>query len=188
MHEKDLRFHPSADYSKHLARGQGPPRGNLPAELALAEKKQEAEALAEVLESEWFGRAWVFQEIVLPPLSKLIIPEFDYRSTSSVNIKVSLQHLLDLSNRAHTRNIDRGKQHLQTLCEMYDRWERQHEQTKCTPPIERMLSRLSPYAKTLYPFDRLYAFFGLYIEDFTLSLLYRINLEQALTETARSII
>jgi hypothetical protein len=193
---RDHGLQPPAAYM-HRANAPGPPP-TMHMQLSKAAQQQTADGLAEVLDSEWFGRAWIFQEIILPPSSRLIIPNIPAiqlprnvprPSDDGINVNVSLERLLDLSNRRQMANFASKNPHNdQILCEMYDRWEQHHDTSSTAPPIEQMLSRLTPHAKTSYELDRLYAFFGLNQDGFDLSPQYGISFEQALITTARSII
>jgi hypothetical protein len=160
-------------------------------DMAMSERVQRADALAEVLDSEYFSRAWVFQEIVLPPKSKLIIPEFDVRARKSTNVDISLKDFID---HLRASPFPRSARHPITKADtrminlMYTRWEQQHTTSAPVPPIEHMLSSLTPHAKTSFKLDRLYAFFGLHGEDFDLSPKYGISFKLALIATAKAII
>jgi hypothetical protein len=191
--KRDLRIRPVEPVKTRMSNLAGSRRlpYDMVMDMAMSERVQRADALAEVLDSEYFSRAWVFQEIVLPPKSKLIIPEFDVRARKSTNVDISLKDFID---HLRASPFPRSARHPITKADtrminlMYTRWEQQHTTSAPVPPIEHMLSSLTPHAKTSFKLDRLYAFFGLHGEDFDLSPKYGISFKLALIATAKAII
>ena len=139
-----------------------------------------------VLQSEWFQRAWVFQEIVLPPSAMFI------QATISTPHQVrtfSLPELHAKVNREPT-GPDAADPVIETISDMYRRSSEQRRKNNDAHwPIEETLSRLAPRAKTAEELDRLYAFFGLnFNNNINLKPSYDSSLEEAMIDTAIAII
>jgi hypothetical protein len=141
----------------------------------------------EILQSPWFQRAWVFQEVVLPPSALFIIA-----TISTLPNQVYTMSLSDLHTMVNRRpvGIDAGDAIVNTIHIMYGRYNEQHSSHgHAHSPIEQTLSRLAPHAKTSDELDRLYAFFGLNSDaGINLTPSYDSSLEVAMMETATSII
>jgi hypothetical protein len=143
--------------------------------------------LHEMLQSQWFERAWVFQEIVLPTSALFIVA-----TASTLPDQVFLMSLPELNAM-----IDRESMGLyiedavsDTIRIMYGRWFERHGTHGYDPsPIEQTLSLLAPRAKTSEDLDQLYAFFGLNLDTrINLTPSYDSSLELAMIDTATSII
>jgi hypothetical protein len=144
--------------------------------------------------SPWFSRAWVFQEVVLPPQSKFILS--GRKATSPMRISVSLPTIYILCEAAW-KLMAEDSQAAETprfgvLREMYDRWAERHrprDEKHFDTPLEQILSGLSPRAKTSVDLDRLYAFFGLNRRpQIELNPIYGISFTDALIITTCAII
>jgi hypothetical protein len=140
-----------------------------------------------ILQSQWFQRAWVFQEIVLPPSALFIL---------ATALTLPDQALLMTLPELHAM-IDRESRGIyiedtvsDTIRIMYARWDERHGTHAYTPsPIEQTLSLLAPRAKTSEELDQLYAFFGLNLDTrINLTPSYDSPLETAMIDTATSII
>jgi hypothetical protein len=153
----------------------------------LGKEHMERVTLAALMDHEWFGRAWIFQEIVLAPQSRFLVRLEDKHSKSRDDEPTSLERLHSLLVNRPITNAAENRQ-LETVHEMLNQWQWEHEQFNPAHPIERTLSRLSPHAKTSNDLDRLYAFFGLHMGVYLLSPEYEVPFSHALFSTAKSII
>jgi hypothetical protein len=153
----------------------------------LGEQFTRGVTLPALMDSEWFGRAWVFQEIVLAPQSRFLVRLANQRSKSREDKPLSLDDLYDILTNLPANNVI-VERYLAIVREMYNQWQWEHEAFNPAHPIERTLSRLAPRTRTSNILDRLYAFFGLHMGDFLLSPSYEMSFEQALVSTAKTII
>ncbi|OAG04395.1 HET-domain-containing protein [Paraphaeosphaeria sporulosa] len=137
----------------------------------------------ELLQSTWYQRAWVFQEVVLPPSAMFILA-----TTSTLPDQARMISLADL--HAKVEGINEPNTAVDNICIMYARYIEQRRHTSHNySPIEQTLSHLAPRAKTSEQLDRLYAFFGLNHDSFiNLTPSYDSTLEVAMIDTATAII
>ncbi|KAJ8113040.1 hypothetical protein OPT61_g4732 [Boeremia exigua] len=141
----------------------------------------------EILQSPWFQRAWVFQEVVLPPSARFVLATTS--TTPSQARTISLTDLCATLNHP-TVGVDTDGVVADTIRFMYRRSKEGHKTHGYTPsPIEQTLSLLAPRAKTSEELDRLYAFFGLNHDSrILLTPSYESSLAAAMADTATSII
>jgi hypothetical protein len=137
----------------------------------------------EILQSPWFQRAWVFQEIVLPPSALFILATMSTLPHQALTISLSELNL-------QAMGIDGADAVVDTIRIMYRRCSEQRRKNDHPhSPIEQTLSLLAPRAKTSEQLDRLYAFFGLNFDTcINLTPSYNSSLEVAMIDTATSII
>lgn len=137
----------------------------------------------EILHSEWFQRAWVFQEVVLPPSAQFILATMSTLPHQALTISLSELHTKSIDTEGADVVVD-------TIRMMYRRYnEQRKEKDHPHSPIEQTLSHLAPRAKTSEQLDRLYAFFGLNSNTFIdLTPSYDSSMEVAMIDTATSII
>ncbi|CAO2654492.1 Nn.00g112250.m01.CDS01 [Neocucurbitaria sp. VM-36] len=145
-------------------------------------------AWLEVLQSQWFQRAWVVQEVVLPPSALFILATISTLPHQALTISLSELHTMVNLQAMGIDGADAVV--VDTIRIMYRRCsEQRRDQNHPHTPIEQTLSLLAPRAKTSEELDRLYAFFGLNLDtciDLTPS--YESSLEVAMIDTASSII
>jgi hypothetical protein len=156
----------------------------------LGEQFLKSVTLPTLMDPEWFGRAWVFQEIVLAPQSRFLVRLANPRSNSCEDRPLSPEDLHGILADLPGKDVI-GERYLTIVREMYNQWQWEHKAfnpAHQAHPIERTLSRLAPRARTSNRLDRLYAFFGLHKGDFLLSPSYEMSFEQALLSTAKTII
>ncbi|KAF2448827.1 HET-domain-containing protein [Karstenula rhodostoma CBS 690.94] len=138
----------------------------------------------ELLQLPWFQRAWVFQEVVLPPSAMFILATTSTLPDQARTISLSELHtkVKDIAG-ADAAAVD-------NIRIMYLRYS-EHRSNTAHPrsPIEQTLSHLAPRAKTSEPLDRLYAFFGLNPDPrINLTPSYDSSLEAAMMDTATAIV
>ncbi|KAH7359798.1 heterokaryon incompatibility protein-domain-containing protein [Pyrenochaeta sp. MPI-SDFR-AT-0127] len=140
-----------------------------------------------ILQSPWFQRAWVFQEIVLPPSALFILETISTLPNQALTM--SLSDLYTMASR-EAEDIDVDDAIVETIRIMYRRCNEQRRlHGHDNSPIEQTLSLLAPRAKTSEELDRLYAFFGLNFDKcINLTPSYDSSLEVAMIDTATSII
>jgi hypothetical protein len=140
-----------------------------------------------ILQSPWFQRAWIFQEIVLPP-SALFILAMTW-TIPDQTLLMSLPELHTMIDR-ESMGTDIEDTVSDTIRIMYARWDERHGiHSYTSSPIEQTLSLLTARAKTSEEIDQLYAFFGLNLDNrINLSPSYDSSLEIAMIDTAASII
>lgn len=140
-----------------------------------------------ILQSPWFERAWVFQEVVLPPEAEFIIA-----STMTLPYEACTITLLELYAEIFNRNwdIDGASAVINNILIMFRRrCERESSDGYLNASIEQTLSLLAPRAKTSEELDQLYAFFGLNLNPYiSLTPSYSSTMEVAMIDTATSII
>ncbi|KAH7067668.1 heterokaryon incompatibility protein-domain-containing protein [Paraphoma chrysanthemicola] len=152
--------------------------------------------LYRVLACAWFSRAWVFQEVVLAPISKAVI-SWPFPREESVTSLFELYWIInlvlntcDFIFKDHTeRHMVETRRHI--LDEMYRQWSQRHLVQEATDRISlaRLLSAVTSDAKTSLELDRLYAFFGLNSQpSIVLRPDYKLTFEQALIITVTDII
>jgi hypothetical protein len=125
----------------------------------------------EILLSGWFFRAWVFQEVILPPRSLIILPAgFERPSKSRSSLSLPTLHEMGISDWHHTSSTAYSrvqaaeKQFLagDILREMLGRWKERHRPRAAYDPsykpIEQILSVVTYGAKTTDIRDSIYAF------------------------------
>ncbi|ORX99212.1 heterokaryon incompatibility protein-domain-containing protein [Clohesyomyces aquaticus] len=141
----------------------------------------------EILQSPWFQRAWVFQEVVLPPSALFILATISTLPRHALTISLSELHARVNSQAEGTYGADAVAD---TIRMMYRRCsEHRQKNDHLHWPIEQTLSHLAPRAKTSEELDRLYAFFGLNFDtSINLTPSYDSSLEVAMIDTAISII
>lgn len=141
----------------------------------------------EIVRFSWFQRAWVFQEIVLPPSAVFILA-----SISSLPAEALTMSLSDLHAMINHESVDTDVDNtvVDTIRLMYRRCNEQRGNHKyASSPIEQTLSLLAPRAKISEELDRLYAFFGLNFDPgISLSPSYALSLSEAMIDTTTSII
>lgn len=138
----------------------------------------------EILQSPWFQRAWVFQEVVLPPSTLFILA-----TMSTLPHQVLTVSLSGLHTMVQDKGINGADAVADTIRFMYRRCSEQRRKDDHPTPIEQTLSLLAPRAKTSEQLDRLYAFFGLNFDTcINLTPSYDYSLEVAMIDTATSII
>jgi len=134
----------------------------------------------EMLQSKWFHRAWVFQEIVLPQSAQFILTTMSTLPHQARTISLSELH-------KKVKGIDGAGAVADTIRMMYQEQRRHND--RLYSPIEQTLSHLAPRAKVSEQLDRLYAFFGLNFDaGINLTPSYDSPLEVAMMDTATSII
>ena len=139
-----------------------------------------------ILQSEWFQRAWVFQEVVLPPSALFILATMSAHPHQAHTISFSE---LYANVNLQAMNIDGADEVVKTIRIMYRRYSEQRRKNGPHSPIEHTLSLLAPQAKTSEQLDQLYAFFGLNFDTcINLTPSYESSLEVAMVNTATSII
>ncbi|KAH7071787.1 heterokaryon incompatibility protein-domain-containing protein [Paraphoma chrysanthemicola] len=141
----------------------------------------------EIMQSPWFQRAWIFQEIVLPPSALFVM------ATTATPPKQALtMSLPDLHAMVYREAMGIGANDAvaETIRIMYRRYNERRSNDRSAPsPIEQTLSLLAPRAETSEELDRLYAFFGLnHDTGINLTPSYDPTLEVAMIDTATSII
>lgn len=137
---------------------------------------------SEVLESPWFQRAWVFQEVVLPPHAMFILAR-----TSTTPEQAQTISLYELHNVIN--GMDGSSVAVENIRIMYLCYNEHRQSYLAHSPIEHTLSYLAPRAKTSEEVDRLYAFFGLnFDQKINLTPSYDSSLEVAMIDTATAII
>lgn len=141
----------------------------------------------QILQSPWFQRAWVFQEIVLPPSALFVLATMSTLPHQALTIPLSELHTLV---NLQAMGIDGTDTVIDTIRIMYRRSnERRGKDDHHLSPIEQTLSLLAPRAKTSEELDQLYAFFGLNFDTrVNLTPSYNSSLEVAMVDTATSII
>jgi hypothetical protein len=127
-------------------------------------------------------KAWVFQEVVLPPLAQFILATMSTLPHQALTISLSELH----TKATDTEGADVV---VNTIRMMYRRYnEQRKEKDHPHSLIEQTLSHLAPRAKTSEQLDRLYAFFGLNFDTFiNLAPSYDSSMEVAMIDTATSI-
>jgi len=141
----------------------------------------------EVLQSPWFQRAWVFQEVVLPPSALFILATISTPPHQALTISLSELHA---KVNLQPMGINGADAVADTVRIMYRRCsEQRNENDYLHWPIEQTLSQMAPRAKTSEELDRLYAFFGLNFNTcINLTPSYNSSIEVAMKDTASSII
>lgn len=137
--------------------------------------------LPELLQSPWFHRAWIFQEVVLPPSVM-----FNLATTSVPSVQALTIPFEELISKVN----EIGGAAVENVRIMYRRHREQRTENEFSRvPIEQTLSHLTPRANTSEQLDCLYAFFGLNSNpniSFTPS--YDCTFEVAMIATATAII
>ncbi|KAH7083557.1 heterokaryon incompatibility protein-domain-containing protein [Paraphoma chrysanthemicola] len=152
-----------------------------------------------ILVSDWFSRAWVFQEVVLAPKSKVIIsgPSTHEETVTSLyelywTYKAFLSSILSSSDgsiRQKSEIMLGGR--VQILAEMYNKWSQRHFGQEAADNVyfARILSSVTSHARTSLELDKLYAFFGLNNRSsIVLRPDYELTFDQALVTTVVAII
>jgi len=143
-----------------------------------------------ILESPWFSRAWVFQEVVLPRKSAFILQNSMIPPFNQATVSLStLYELCKTTWKLEQHNLSTSSCYW-VLKEMHDRWADINMPSSQLPmPLDLVLSTLSAEAETSRAHDQLYAFFGMNQDDrICLKPSYEISLQAALVATARSIV
>jgi hypothetical protein len=154
----------------------------------------------EVIESAWFSRGWVFQEVVLPRKSAFILTDYKEAGLKATIVLRTLYALCSAAWKYRSPNMIgsfvKEREKLITtsryglLKEMYDRWEERHRASKpIYMPLDQLLSLMSARARTSTAHDQLYAFVGIN-QNHQIQIVpsYQAPLRDALVATARSII
>jgi hypothetical protein len=193
------RIDADLSFNDELAQGcssEGMPAQKIPAMRHLLDRLRKVTGSSEdsthslcykILQSPWFQRAWIFQEIVLPPSALFILSSVSTFPGEERTISLSDLYMKVVRCFEYTNNSDAV---LSTIREMHRRCNEQRSPHISTYlPIEQTLSSLAPRAKTSEELDRLYAFFGLNDDpNVILTPSYSSSLEVALMATATSII
>lgn len=164
--------------------------GNCP-----SKSRELAEELQNIVNSDWIQRAWVFQEAVFPPRSRIVAglaqTYHDGGSISLWGLQMTLKQYFKIMPANHfTMDYALRRSECDGIDIMWNGYaQRNRMATERKLPFEQILARSTPFAKTSFELDQLYAFFGFNDDpSIDLKISYELSTRDALISTAQSII
>lgn len=137
--------------------------------------------LPELLQSPWFHRAWIFQEVVLPPSVIFILATTSVLPVQALTIP--FEELISKVNEIGGATVE----NMRIMIRRHREQRTGNDLSRV--PIEQTLSHLTPRANTSEQLDCLYAFFGLnFNPNISLTPSYDCTFEAAMIATATAII
>jgi hypothetical protein len=152
--------------------------------------------------SPYIGRAWVLQELVLPPCSRIIICLHNRQQCycSAISL-VAFSNIFRLLREDHASDLHYEQDYLRRLSYISFLWSELHGMTSLIESnisyrpsleavkIDYLLDFFTPLAKTSEDLDRLYAFYGMNMEpSVNLVPAYGISFTDALISFTRSVL
>jgi hypothetical protein len=145
------------------------------------------------LGSEWFSRAWVYQEVVLSKQSKIILGESVVSLKGLDYICKAIKQIEDGPLSTNLNQVILDAKGLQIVAMMQRSWHDWHLLDRQSPTtsrrFEEFLSAVAPEMKTSDPRDRVYAFLGLNRDpSIQIEPDYSYTSDQVLISTTKAII